>query len=450
MDKRMIKYRYCLVVLLLLMSRYAMAQQFVIEGGDDRNYAYWEDYRSTTGINAVYVVYGTADKKIKFSSRSKEPMTWYTYEDVLTPLPSIQNNYTSTIELTNTECGYVVQQDGKAYYIYVIDYIKHPLVLNDVSVQDGNAMCDIVTLQLDGSGNEMCYYAFNNMMPYSVDRNIKITFNTLVWDEAAVQYVENPCEVVLDQFSPTYPVTAPLCNTAFTVSGDLFLRAWGMEQEVSTSEYVTTAVEAKAFAEQIYREYENEIDRQPSYLGGSAPVEIEFSAYYTDAVNHLEWQFSKDANFTSITHRYNDELLRYTFCEEGTTYVRLVASSYNETCIYECDPFEVIVGSSNLEIPNAFSPGTIDGKNDEWRVAYKSIVEYRCWIFNKQGVEMFYSEDPGEGWDGKHGGRLAAPGVYYYVIEARGADKMEYKRSGHINLMRSKRNGNNNNNNSIR
>ena len=59
---------------------------------------------------------------------------------------------------------------------------------------------------------------------------------------------------------------------------------------------------------------------------------------------------------------------------------------------------------------------------------------------------MYYSENPGEGWDGKHAGRLASPGVYYYVIEARGADGTEYKRSGHINLMRSKKNAKSNNN----
>jgi gliding motility-associated-like protein len=216
-----------------------------------------------------------------------------------------------------------------------------------------------------------------------------------------------------------------------------------MEQVAESAEYATVAVEAQARATQTYREAENEIDRQPENLGGSAPAEIEFSAYYTDAVTHVEWQFSRDANFNSITHRYTDDLLRYTFREEGTTYVRLVVTSNNESCVYESDPMVVTIGTSMLEIPNAFSPGTIDGKNDEWRVAFKSLVEFRCWIFNKQGVEMYHSENPGEGWDGKHGGRLASPGVYYYVIEARGADGVEYKRSGHINLMRSKKNSNN-------
>lgn len=441
------KLRYILLLILVGVCQSVVSQQFAVTGGDGRAYPYLEDYASTKGINAVFVVYGTADKKLEFSSRSSDPVEWYTYEDVLSPLSSTQNGRTSSIDLVNTECGYVVKQGNKVYYLYVIDYIKHPLTLNDVRVQEGSTSCDVVTLEFEGAGSEMTYFAFNNMMPYEVSRNIKLSYNTLVWDEQAMQYVETPQEVVLNQFSETYPVMAPLCNTTFTVQGDTFLQAWGMGQEVMSQEYNTVAVEAHAIAEQTYREDANEIDRQPSYLGGSAPVEIEFTACYTDAVNHVEWQFSRDANFSSTTHRYNDEILRYVFREEGTTYVRLVVSSYNETCIYECEPLVVTVGTSSLEIPNAFSPGTIDGKNDEWRVAFKSIVEYRCWIFNKQGVQMFHSENPGEGWDGKHGGRLASPGVYYYVIEARGADGVEYKRSGHINLMRSKRDRSNNNNN---
>ena len=432
----------------LLASYNAQAQRITVQGGDDLYYKYLEDFKSTDGINVVIVVHGTADKILRFDGRANEPITWYSYDDVLNPLPSTQNGHYSTLPLTHTECGYVITQGNKTYYIYVVDYIKHPLILSSVAVEEGYSACDIVTLNISGSGDEMYYYAFNSKQPHEIDRNIDITYNTLQWNEELLQYDETEQIVTLQQFSSTYPVTAPLCNTTFTVSGDRFLQSWGLAQEVSSDEYTTYAVEAQAKATQTYREDLNEIDRHPtSGLGGSAPVEIEFCAYYTDAVTHSEWQFSQDSNFKSITHRYNDDLLRYTFNEEGTTYIRLVVTSHNETCIYECEPLVINIGTSTLEIPNAFSPGTIDGKNDEWRVAFKSIVEFRCWIFNKQGVEMYYSENPGAGWDGTHGGKLASPGVYYYVIEARGADNVEYKRSGHINLMRSKRNSNTTDNN---
>lgn len=428
------------ILLLCVAALPVSAQRFSVVGGDGLSYTYLEDYTSTNGINAVIVVYGTGDKMLRFDAPTTEPITWYTYEDVLNPLRSTQENHTSTTPLNRTECGYVVMHGNNTYYLYVVDYIKHPLVLSSVSVEEAVAMCDVVTLNIEGSGTEMLYYAFNNMYPYKIERDITIEYNTLQWNDEAVAYEEVLQEVVLKQFSSTYPVTAPWCNTVFTVTGDRFLKEWGMTQEVSTDEFTTIAVNAHAKAIQTYREAENEIDRQPQDLGGSAPVEIEFDAYYTDAVTHVEWQFSSDPDFDNITHRYNDDVLRYTFREDGTVYVRLTVSSYDEACVYECEPFVVNVGVSSLEIPNAFSPGTIDGKNDEWRVAFRSIVKFRCWIFNKQGVQLYYSENPGEGWDGTHGGRLVAPGAYYYVIEAIGADGVEYKRSGHINILHSRKN----------
>lgn len=435
-------FKYMLATLLLcVVALPVAAQRFSVEGGNDLSYTYLEDYTSTNGINAVIVVYGTSEKVLRFDAATTEPITWYTYDDVLNPLPSTQERNFSTTPLNRTECGYVVVHGNNTYYLYVVDYIKHPLVLSGASVEEGGAMCDVVTLNIVGSGKEMTYYAFDNLYPYKIERDITIEYNTLQWNDEALAYDEVPQEVVLKQFSSTYPVTAPWCNTAFTITGDRFLKAWGMEQVVTTDEYITVAVNAQAKAIQTYREDENEIDRQPQEdLGGSAPVEIEFDAYYTDAVTHIEWQFSSDPNFENITHRYNDDVLRFTFREDGTVYVRLTVSSYDEVCVYECDPFMVNVGASSLEIPNAFSPGTIDGKNDEWRVAFRSIVKYRCWIFNKQGVEMYYSENPGEGWNGTYAGRLVAPGAYYYVIEAVGADGVEYKRSGHINILHSQRN----------
>ncbi len=416
------------------------AQRFSVEGGDGLATAYLEEYPSTSNLNAVFVIYGTAGKSLRFDGPTTSPITWYRFDDVVTPLLSSQTAHYSTLPITQTECGYVAVQDDKPYYVWLIDYIKHPLILSSLSVPEQTAACDVVTLHIEGQGDEMTYYAFNSMQPRKVERDLLLTYNTLQWNDEGLQYNEMVQSETMKQFSASYPVTAPLCNTTFTIEGDRFLREWGLPlQQASTDEYVTQAVAAQAKAIQTYREAENEIDRHPEGLGGSAPAEIEFYAYYTDAVTHVEWQFSKYQDFSNLSRRYNDDILRYTFREEGTTYVRLIAVSNNEACQYESEPFVITIGSSSLEMPNAFSPGTIDGKNDVWRVAYKSIVEFRCWIFDKWGNELYYSENPADGWDGKHNGRLVASGVYYYVIEARGADGVDYKRNGHINILRSKK-----------
>ena len=95
----------------------------------------------------------------------------------------------------------------------------------------------------------------------------------------------------------------------------------------------------------------------------------------------------------------------------------------------------MFIGESRLEIPNAFSPGASPGVNDEWKVSYKSLVEFECHIFNRWGVKMCSFTDPALGWDGKYGCKLVPAGTYYYVIKARGSDGVEYKKSGDINII---------------
>ena len=63
---------------------------------------------------------------------------------------------------------------------------------------------------------------------------------------------------------------------------------------------------------------------------------------------------------------------------------------------------------------------------------------FKCWIFNKWGVQMFYFDSPDQGWDGKYRGKYVDPGVYYYVIEAKGANNKKMKLKGHINILRPK------------
>lgn len=52
---------------------------------------------------------------------------------------------------------------------------------------------------------------------------------------------------------------------------------------------------------------------------------------------------------------------------------------------------------------------------------------------------MFYFDNPELGWDGKYNGKYVGPGVYFYVIEAKGADGKNYKMKGDINIINAKK-----------
>ena len=81
----------------------------------------------------------------------------------------------------------------------------------------------------------------------------------------------------------------------------------------------------------------------------------------------------------------------------------------------------VSISESDLRVPNVFTPNG-DGKNDEFRVAFRSLREYHIWIYNRWGKLVYESSDPAKGWDGMIGNRPASEGAYFYVIRALGTD----------------------------
>ncbi|MFH2141712.1 MAG: gliding motility-associated C-terminal domain-containing protein, partial [Bacteroidota bacterium] len=95
--------------------------------------------------------------------------------------------------------------------------------------------------------------------------------------------------------------------------------------------------------------------------------------------------------------------------------------------------------ASLMEVPNIFTPNG-DGKNDEFKVYSKTIVEFKCVIMDRWGKKIYEWEDVERGWNGKikGNGADASPGVYYYIITAVGQDDKTYEFQGSFNLMREK------------
>jgi gliding motility-associated-like protein len=172
----------------------------------------------------------------------------------------------------------------------------------------------------------------------------------------------------------------------------------------------------------------------------SAAVSYIWSIYkLPEHENELHTETLKDEN---LIIRYTDKTLRYTFTASGSYRVKLEVADYTNTCTYTAyfpEEAALRIDDSFLDAPNVFSPGTSPGMNDEFRVAYKSIVSFKAWIFNRWGVQLFHWTDPDKGWDGKVNGKPVASGVYFYVIEATGADGAKHSKKGHVNILLSKK-----------
>jgi gliding motility-associated-like protein len=144
---------------------------------------------------------------------------------------------------------------------------------------------------------------------------------------------------------------------------------------------------------------------------------------------------SQRPEFETVESVCNDDVFQETLTESGTFYYRYVCKNANGSCEAMGETYTVSIGESSLICPNAFSPTATPGVNDEWRVQYKSIVKFKCWIFNRWGVQLCELTDPSQGWDGKYKGKNVGTGVYYYVIQAEGSDGKEYKLKGDINII---------------
>jgi gliding motility-associated-like protein len=125
----------------------------------------------------------------------------------------------------------------------------------------------------------------------------------------------------------------------------------------------------------------------------------------------------------------------YTFYDYGTYYMRYTVANDDGTCPFYSDVFTIVVNESDLQCPNFFSPGSTEGVNDIWKVSYKSLVEFHCWIYNRWGNLVYEFTDPGDGWDGTYRGKPVGTGVYYYVIKATGSDGVKYSPRGAISIL---------------
>lgn len=143
----------------------------------------------------------------------------------------------------------------------------------------------------------------------------------------------------------------------------------------------------------------------------------------------------------------------YIYEKTGDYKVKLVSKkvSQSTTCTdYFYMKEYIIADSAFIDAPNVFTPNG-DGNNDKFAVKFFSMKTVKFTIFNRWGkvlhvwesnnVQGFYNTAtsvPQSVWDGKIGGRLATPGVYFYVAEGVGRDGEKHSANGFFHLFRGK------------
>lgn len=391
------------------------------------------DVPKSTGIDKVYVVWQVQGTRLEWPVE----VAWKRFGPS-GPVHAVDAGFGKSLTLSQSgDAGYLVEQNGRSYIVWLVDYSVHAPSPEASMTVSGESSCDHTVLDISG-GFDHITYPSSTGAPQTLDRGIAIEYDDLTWNAESEQWANAKSVLSKAWVNGTTGVAAPLCNTRFILKGDRFLKDWGEELTLQTDVYNAVRVEAHTVVAQTQRDNDNESNPSGATLGGSAPCEVSFKAFPTDAAVFKEWQFSKTPDFDVIDDRYNQEEFEYTFTDYGTTYARFVCADASGDCTWEGETYTIAVGESKLECPNAFSPLNEDGVNDIWKVSYSSIVDFDCHIFNRWGTQITSFTNPADGWDGKYGGKFVKPGVYFYVITARGADGKKYKLSGDINIVGSR------------
>lgn len=392
---------------------------------------------ASTGLEAVYVLPSTQGVTIGYDAKGEGTVRWYRFSNLggayAEEISCSRNGNRVTAQAQSGDMGYIIEDSGTRTCFWVTDYSAHEFRAESLSVA-GEQTCSQAELTFMGNGSEIAYFTINGRRMV-LSRDIELEYSTLVFDEEAFAYNLQTVTKTLASSGSTIYADAPLCDTGFTLSGDRFLREWNRAESVESGAYKAVAVEAQSRATQTPRDNDNEIKDSVDGLGGSAPCDITFEAIVTDVAIFREWQISRSPEFDITENTYSELSFDYTFRENGSWYVRFVANNADGTCEFTAPVYEINIGESQLEIPNAFSPQGSPGVNDEWKVSYKSLISYECHIYNRWGKELFSSTDPSQGWDGRQGGKYVPAGVYFYVIKAMGADGRRYEKAGDINII---------------
>lgn len=161
----------------------------------------------------------------------------------------------------------------------------------------------------------------------------------------------------------------------------------------------------------------------------------EYRIYYK-ANQSLDYQLlTTISNKLILTYSHNN-LLSFVGCYTVTSVDNAgnESAKSNEVCIDNCE---------NFVLPNVFTPGAVDGKNDVFAPCEPALfIESTDFeVYNIWGRKIYNNDqDPKINWNGKtNAGTLVATGIYYYVAKVKffsavGTNEKTYK--GWINVLK--------------
>lgn len=347
------------------------------------------------------------------------------------------------IENPELDCGYIVEREkNKFEYYWLANYETAPLPTLGIEVAPSpENRCEQLILSVPNL-REWDYFSPNGTK-CTIKRFCQIEFQDLFFDEESFSFQsKKKKESLRVKAGGGLTLLSPLCKTNFTLCGDQYSSIFEPDYKPLRSALYSPS-RLEVYTRYTYDKKDGENSKEgnepslPAELSAPAKVKMEAVANAPIAQRYI-WKvlpaIPKAENVAPLMVS-NHATCEYTFDKAGRYTMQVeVASSYGN-CLVESEKQILSISTSKLEIPNAFSPFSSPGVNDLFRVSYNSLVSFYGVIFNEWGNKLFEWRDPEEGWDGTYKGSPVAMGVYYYVIQATGADGKKYDRKGSITIL---------------
>ena len=310
-------------------------------------------------------------------------------------------NVTTSTAANLAEGGYKVRiTDGGGYDISFIAWVHLARPTAQASLLDRR--CDWVALSGVAAADTFYYYQPLTAVPTRLPAS-----RTFLWSS-------NPTSVIPFPSVNLNPVTGipPLEDVTY---------------KLTVTDNFGCVSESSFFYESIHVKADFAIDP----ADGEAPLEVSFTDKSVRAYTYL-WKFGDDSVSTLAnpgTHIYY---------KPGIYDVTLIIES-DLTCIDSLTlNAAVTVEPSSLGIPNVFTPDG-DGINDVFLPDITSLRFIDVQVFSRSGHVVYSYRGEGaslrdwQGWDGtvNRSSAKASPGVYYYVIRAKGWDDINYGSKEH-------------------
>lgn len=195
----------------------------------------------------------------------------------------------------------------------------------------------------------------------------------------------------------------------------------------------------------------------PQYVFPQAPADIDFKNQSENSdPDKYEWYLFKDKNIleamgggTAAIDSFQEVLYEvnplYTYQLSGKYRVKLVASKTVQSLTCRDTfylPDYIIVDTSLVKVAPVFTPNG-DGINDKLMLKARSLESLDFTIFNRWGKVVHHfstnnflpTDSEIAAWDGRVNGNLCTPGVYFFVVDAKGRDGERRRSKGFVEMI---------------